>query len=86
MCDASAKPARFTVSGSSGIVAVSVPSSVQLLGPDGNSISIRPLLSESQIALTGDAADVFVGGVLTLGAFQAPGNYSGSYNILFEYQ
>ena len=49
-------------------------------------MAIRPLLSESQIKVTDGETDVFVGGTLTMGAFQAPGAYRGSYVILFEYQ
>jgi hypothetical protein len=86
-CVGGAEPARFTVSGGSGgVVLITIASEARLAGPGTASMTLRPIASASQIALADGTATLQVGGSLDVGADQAPGAYSGQFDIAFEYQ
>lgn len=86
MCTGAPSPATIRVSGSDGMVNVSVSPEIRLVGPGTEEMAFRPVLSASQILLSGGEGQLFVGGSLRIGRDQAAGSYSGVYNIQFEYQ
>ena len=85
-CDLRAAPARFRVGGASGMATVTVQNTVQMVGPDAQTMTFQPLLSGSQLRIDGPDTTFSVGGVLALSANQGAGKYSATYDIRLEYQ
>lgn len=64
--------------------AVSVPASVSLTGTPSGEMSSTLVLSSGNIS-GAESADIYVGGVLTVGASQELGVYSGNYTVTVTY-
>lgn len=86
VCSGTATAAGFSVSGTTGeTVDVDVDASVTLTNADGDTMSASLSPSVSTILLAG--GDSFtVGGTLSVGADQADGAYSGSFDVDVDYQ
>lgn len=66
--------------------AVSVPASVSLTGTPSGTMSSTLVLSSGANDISGaETADIYVGGVLTVGASQDLGVYSGNYTVTVTY-
>lgn len=86
VCSGTVSAAGFDVTGTSGeIVAISVDPTVQLSNADGDTMSATLASSDTTLTLAG--GDSFaVGGTLTVGASQADGAYSGTFEVTVDYQ
>jgi hypothetical protein len=78
--------ANFSVSGTSGaVVTVATPASVSLAS-GANNMSASLTSSAATVTLTGGTGTFNVGGVLSVGASQAAGNYVGTFTVTVDYQ
>jgi hypothetical protein len=86
-CVGLAQRGSFTVSSatSSYTVAITVPASTTLTS-GGNSMNLALTPSMTSFVSTGAAQEFFVGGTLSVGANQAAGTYTGTYNVSADYQ
>jgi hypothetical protein len=85
-CADSTASAAFEVTGADGLTTdVTLDPSVTLTS-GGNSMTATLSGSASTLAMTGSAVDYYVGGELTVTNNQAPGSYSGSFDVTIEYQ
>ncbi|NJM50316.1 MAG: DUF4402 domain-containing protein [Sphingomonadales bacterium] len=89
ICVGTAARASFQVTqaSQSQVVALSVPTTgVALTGPGAN-MPVSLALSSSSITFDSNALEtVFIGGTLTVGANQAAGVYSTTFNVTADYQ
>lgn len=88
VCSGAVTAAAFDITGTSGeVVDVTVDASVTL-NSGGNSMTAALTSSDASITLDGTAAnDAFtVGGLLTVGASQAAGDYTGNFDVTVDYQ
>jgi hypothetical protein len=78
----------FNVTGTSGeTVSVKIDNpSIKLSDGSGNAMGVTLSTSTSSMTLTGGAGTFKVAGVLSVGANQAAGNYSGQYSVSVNYQ
>tara|TARA_B110001454_G_scaffold138436_1_gene128640 strand:- start:3067 stop:3555 length:489 start_codon:yes stop_codon:yes gene_type:complete len=85
-CSGTHNAAAFNVAGSTGeIVTVASDASVTLIsGANSMTASLAP--SAASLTLAGGAASFNVGGVLSVGASQAAGAYTGTFNVTVNYQ
>ncbi len=85
VCSGTTTAAGFDVTGTTGeTVDVSADASVTLTGPSG---TMTASLSPSVSTIVLDGTDGFsVGGTLNVGANQADGAYSGTFNVTVDYQ
>ncbi|MBX9797099.1 DUF4402 domain-containing protein [Sphingomonas sp.] len=86
VCDQRARPAEFRVTGSGEQVAVGVSDAAALVGPEGVTIRLVPMLSTRTLQLSGGDALLTVGGTIAIGPAQPPGRYAGQYEIDIQYQ
>ncbi len=86
VCSGAFTAAGFNVTGTTGqVVTVSVPASVTLASGT-NSMTASLSSSNSTLTLAANAGSFSVGGTLSVGANQADGDYSGSFNATVDYQ
>lgn len=85
VCSGTTTAAGFDVTGTTGqTVTVATDASVTLTGPTD---TMTASLSPSAATILLDGTDAFtVGGILTVGANQADGAYSGAFNVTVNYQ
>ena len=86
-CVGAALRGRFTVTGAENgyVVAISVPASATLTsGANTMPVALTPSLTT--FTSTGAAQVFYVGGTLSVGANQAAGTYTGTYNVSANYQ
>ncbi len=86
-CVGTALRGRFTVSGATSgyVVGVTVPASTTLSsGANSMTLTLNP--SITSFTSTGAAEVFYVGGTLAVGANQAAGTYTGTYNVSADYQ
>ena len=86
-CLGSALRGRFTVGGATSgyVVAINVPASTTLTSA-GNNMVLTLTPSMTSFTSTTTPQTFFVGGSLAVGANQAAGTYTGSYNVSADYQ
>lgn len=86
-CVGAALRGRFTVSGATSgyVVAINVPATTTLAS-GGNNMVLTLVPSMTSFTSTGAPQIFFVGGSLAVGANQAAGTYTGSYNVSADYQ
>lgn len=86
-CVGTALRGRFTVSNAASgyTVGISVPASTTLTS-GANTMALALTPSMTSFASTGAAQVFFVGGTLSVGANQAAGTYTGTYNVSADYQ
>lgn len=86
-CTGTATAANFDVQGTSGaVVLVSGDSSVTLNGSLGGTMTSTLSYSAPNITLGATGGSFQVGGTLSVGANQASGDYSGTFNVTAIYQ
>jgi Mat/Ecp fimbriae major subunit len=92
VCSGTAARAKFSVTQATNgsVLAITNSPSVTLNGPVG-STAMTATLARSASTITystavGATNDVFYGGTLTVGANQAAGTYTGSFNVTVDYQ
>jgi Mat/Ecp fimbriae major subunit len=86
VCSGTSTAAVFELTGTTGqVVTVSVPSSVTLTAGTF-SMTASLAASASSVTLANSAGSFTVGGTLTVGADQADGDYSGTFNATADYQ
>ena len=86
-CVGAASRGQFTVTGAENgyVVVISVPVSATL-NFGANSMPVALTSSLTTFTSTGVAQAFFVGGSLSVGASQAAGTYTGTYNVSANYQ
>jgi Mat/Ecp fimbriae major subunit len=86
-CTGSFAPAAFTILGTSGVVAtITGDNSVTLTNGTGGTMAAALTRSAATVTLAATASTVQVGGTLSMAANQAEGTYSGTFNIVVDYQ
>lgn len=84
-----ASPAQFTVTGTNGATfTTTLPGDGIVQLSDGThtmSVDLFTISPALQNTLSGGTAMISVGATLTVNSGQAPGNYTGSFNITLEY-
>jgi hypothetical protein len=79
--------AKFDLVGLSGAtVNLYITDNTITLNSGGNNMNAILSLSAGTATLTGGAASVYVGGVLTVGIAQAAGTYSNTFEVTAQYQ
>lgn len=86
-CVGTANRGQFTVSNAASgfLVGITVPASTTLTGA-GAPMSLTLSPSITSFTSTGASQVFFVGGTLSVGAAQAAGTYTGTYNVSADYQ
>lgn len=86
-CVGTALRGRFTVSGATTgyVVAINVPASTTL-NSGANNMLLSLVPSMTSFTAGAGPQEFFVGGSLAVGANQAAGTYTGSYNVSADYQ
>lgn len=85
-CVGAAQRGAFNVTGAvTYTIAITVAASTTLTGV-GTPMALTLNPSATSIVATGTAQPFFVGGTLTVGAAQAAGTYTGTYNVSADYQ
>lgn len=80
-----AQQGTFTITGSSGAaISVTVPASATLNDGGTNNMTAT-LTSDTLTTLTGGSVTLNVGATLAVGASQAAGSYTGTYNVIVAY-
>lgn len=86
-CTGTTTAANFNIAGTSGaVVVVGGDSSVTLNGSLGGTMSSSLTYSASTVTLGATGGSFQVGGTLSVGANQAAGDYSGTFNVTANYQ
>ena len=86
-CTGTMTAANFNVQGTSGaVVLVGGDSSVTLNGSLGGTMTSTLTYSSANITLGSTGGSFQVGGTLSVGANQASGDYSGTFNVTANYQ
>ena len=86
-CTGTTTAANFNVQGTNGaVVLVGGDSSVTLNGSLGGTMSSTLTYSAPNITLSATGGSFQVGGTLSVGANQASGDYSGTFNVTANYQ
>ena len=86
-CTGTTTAANFDVQGTSGaVVLVGGDSSVTLNGSLGGTMTSSLTYSSANITLGATGGSFQVGGTLNVGANQAAGDYSGTFNVTANYQ
>ena len=85
-CIGTVSAAGFTLGGTSGAsVGISGPATVTLTS-GSNNMTAALTYSATSVTLSSGAGTFSVGGTLNVGANQAAGNYSGTFNVTANYQ
>ena len=85
-CIGTTSAAGFSLGGTSGAaVGISGPATVTLTS-GSNNMTASLAYSAASVTLTGTGGTFSVGGTLNVGASQAAGNYSGTFNVTANYQ
>ncbi len=86
---APASPAQFTVTGTNGATfTATLPANGTVLLSDGThtmSVDIFTISPALQNTLSGGSLMIGIGATLTVNSAQAPGNYTGSFNLTVDY-
>ncbi|MBE1528282.1 hypothetical protein GGC65_002738 [Sphingopyxis sp. OAS728] len=86
-CTGTATAANFNVAGTEGaVVVVGGDSSVTLTGSLGGTMASTLTYSAPTITLGATGGSFQVGGTLSVGANQASGDYTGTFNVTANYQ
>ncbi len=86
-CTGTATSANFNVAGTDGaVVVVGGDSSVSLAGSLGGTMASTLTYSATTVTLGATGGSFQVGGTLSVGANQASGDYTGSFNVTANYQ
>jgi hypothetical protein len=86
-CTGTTTAANFNVLGTSGaVVVVGGDSSVTLTGSLGGTMASTLTYSSPTITLSATGGSFQVGGTLSVGANQASGDYTGTFNVTANYQ
>ena len=86
-CTGTTTAANFNIAGTSGaVVLVGGDSSVTLNGSLGGTMTSSLTYSASNVTLSATGGSFQVGGTLSVGANQASGDYSGTFNVTANYQ
>ncbi|AJA11009.1 hypothetical protein SKP52_20725 [Sphingopyxis fribergensis] len=86
-CTGTATAANFNVAGTEGaVVVVSGDSSVTLTGSLGGTMASTLTYSAPTVTLSATGGSFQVGGTLSVGANQASGDYTGTFNVTANYQ
>lgn len=86
-CTGTTTAANFNIAGTSGaVVVVGGDSSVTLNGSLGGTMASTLSYSATNVTLTATGGSFQVGGTLSVGANQAAGDYSGTFNVTANYQ
>ena len=86
-CTGTTSAANFNIAGTNGaVVLVGGDSSVTLNGSLGGTMSSSLTYSATNVTLTATGGSFQVGGTLSVGANQASGDYSGTFNVTANYQ
>ncbi len=85
ICGGTATRAHFNLAGSDVLVTVSQPTSITLVGP-GTSMNVAFIRDVASVLLASNAGSFEIGGVLSVNANQADGDYSGSFSQVANYQ
>ena len=86
-CTGTSTAANFNVAGTDGaVVLVGGDSSVTLNGSLGGTMTSTLTYSSANITLSPTGGSFQVGGTLSVGANQASGDYSGTFNVTANYQ
>ena len=86
-CTGTTAAGSFDVAGTSGaVVLVSGDASVTLNGSLGGSMTSTLTYSAPNITLGASGGSFQIGGTLSVGANQASGDYSGTFNVTASYQ
>jgi hypothetical protein len=88
VCGGTFRAAEFEVNGTDGFnVVVSIPVTSTTLTSGANSMAVNSLSASSGLITLTAGADLFtVGGTLVVGANQAAGVYTGTFNVSADYQ
>jgi len=76
---------QWTVTGSDQALDVSITSNPITLSDGGNTMSAN-IDFPASVTIAGGSATFFTGGALSVGAAQAEGSYSGTYELTVDYQ
>lgn len=86
-CTGTTSAANFNIAGTNGaVVLVGGDSSVTLNGSLGGTMTSSLSYSATNVTLTAAGGSFQVGGTLSVGANQASGDYSGTFNVTANYQ
>ncbi len=86
-CSGTTTAAGFNVTGTSGqVVTIASAASVSLTNGSGGTMTATLTPSAATATLGATGANFTVGGTLTVGANQADGAYSGTFNVTVNYQ
>ncbi|WP_260581653.1 DUF4402 domain-containing protein [Sphingopyxis sp. PET50] len=86
-CTGTTTAANFNIAGTSGaVVLVGGDSSVTLNGSLGGTMTSTLTYSATNVTLSATGGSFQVGGTLSVGANQAAGDYSGTFNVTANYQ
>lgn len=86
-CTGTTTAANFDIQGTSGaVVLVGGDSSVTLNGSLGGNMTAALTYSATNVTLSATGGSFKVGGTLSVGANQASGDYSGTFNVTANYQ
>lgn len=85
-CASTSQRGRFEVIAANTYNVTIVVDAATTLNSGGNSMSLTLTPSVNALVATGVAQTFYVGGTLTVGAAQAAGTYTGTYNVSADYQ
>lgn len=86
VCSGTTTAGAFTIGGTTGqVVTISVPATTSLTS-GANSMSTTLVASATTATMVANAGSFTVGGVLSVGANQADGDYTGTYVATVNYQ
>jgi hypothetical protein len=86
-CTGTPTSANFNIAGTDGaVVLVGGDSSVTLNGSLGGTMASTLTYSAANVTLTATGGSFQVGGTLSVGANQASGDYTGTFNVTANYQ
>ncbi len=85
-CSGATTAGAFTIGGTTGaVVTIAVPATVTL-SSGANNMTATLAASAATATMVANAGAFTVGGVLTVGAAQADGDYAGTYTATVDYQ
>lgn len=86
-CFGTTTAGAFSVSGTAGeTVTVAITNPSITLSNGSQTMAVALSTTTTSLSLTGGSGSFKVAGALTVGANQAPGNYSGQYSVAVDYQ
>jgi Domain of unknown function (DUF4402) len=85
ICGGTPTRAHFDLAGSNLLVTISQPTAVSLTGP-GTAMLVSFIRSANTVAMVQNLGTFEIGGVLTVNAAQADGDYAASFTQVADYQ